>query len=120
VARWSIRVGVRPASNNAATSASAANGPLSRMADASRRRPSSCPERDPMHLLCFTTVLIPILGHASAGEWFAHMLISGFVHVAIFHLLAPIFKTLGPIGSMVLAAVIIFVGWKISQRMRAY
>jgi hypothetical protein len=65
-------------------------------------------------------ITVPMLAHASAGGWFAHMLISGFVHVAIWHLMAPIFKALGPVGSIIFAVGVIFVGWKISQRMRSY
>ncbi len=61
-----------------------------------------------------------MLAHVGAGGWFVHMLISGFVHVAIFHIMAPIFKALGPVGSIILSVGIIFVGWKISQRIRAY
>jgi hypothetical protein len=53
---------------------------------------------------------------ASSGGWFTHMLVWGFVHNAIDHLMAPIFRAAGPVGLIVLAVAVIFIGYKIVNR----
>jgi uncharacterized membrane protein len=64
-------------------------------------------------------LVVPFLAHVSGGAWFMHMLVSSVVHVAVWHLLSPLFRALGPVGSVILALAVIFLGWKVTQRSRA-
>jgi uncharacterized membrane protein YagU involved in acid resistance len=45
--------------------------------------------------------------HASGGNWFMHMIMSGVVHAAIYHMMAPLFRGHGLFGSIVIGLLII-------------
>jgi hypothetical protein len=59
--------------------------------------------------------------HASGGNWFMHMIMSGIVHAAIYHMMAPLFRGHGLFGSIIIGLVIIgavYLVWKFLNRPR--
>jgi hypothetical protein len=61
--------------------------------------------------------------HASGGSWFLHMIMSGIVHAAIYHMMAPLFRGHGLFGSIIIGLIIIgavYLVWKFMNRPRRY
>jgi hypothetical protein len=57
----------------------------------------------------------------SAGGWFGHAIINGVIHAAIYHMIAPLFRGQGILGSLLIGAVIlgcVFLAWRWLSRRR--
>ncbi len=53
--------------------------------------------------------------YASGGTWFMHSVINGVIHAAIFHMIAPLFRGQGILGSLLIGVALIglaFAAWQ--------